>query len=224
MTSEEIAAMEAVWAETRRKDGAAPVGLSQSNPFSLEAILRHATESGASVSEEVQALDFEREMAEQERRRNPAEVPPPPARLSIDKPKRYSKFCKPENYDPLKDLGPDVMGGANDWESGLSWVWLTKDGEEKPSQWHQIDHADCPGCKGTLNAGGQDSCRDCNEYGMQKAKEWVAKAKGGTSLSMSGDPYSLDAILKHATEGGTTISEEVQALVREAVKKKLARS
>lgn len=89
-------------------------------------------------------------------------------------------FQRPENYDHVRDLdgGESLWGGANDWESGWTWAGVHAADDEKgesPGRWVNISHADCPGCKGTLNAAYGKSGRACQEYAKGEAEKVLGK-------------------------------------------------
>lgn len=86
------------------------------------------------------------------------------------------RFHRPENYDKIRDLpnGRELWAGANDWEAGWTWAWVQKKGADEPEQFLRVDHAACPGCKGT----GEDSSAKadslCVRYGKKRVAEWAA--------------------------------------------------
>ena len=110
----------------------------------------------------------------------PPEGPKAGAQLSTEsEPKR---FYRPENYEKIKDLkgGKELWAGANDWESGWTWAGIHAAGlahqqrskSNEPEKWTEIDHADCPHCKGELNAYGKTG-RGCYSWSKDRVEEWL---------------------------------------------------
>lgn len=84
-------------------------------------------------------------------------------------------FHQPENYDKVEDLpgGRALWAGANDWEVGWTWAWI-KDKDGKIVAWKEVDHKDCPACKGDPdNADRRPKSTECQAYAKKDVKDWV---------------------------------------------------
>jgi hypothetical protein len=85
------------------------------------------------------------------------------------------EFHRPENCDKIADLagGKELWAGANDWESGWTWAGIhahDADRDSEPEKWTEIDHADCPHCKGELNA---YPGKECMAWSKGRVKKWL---------------------------------------------------
>lgn len=108
---------------------------------------------------------------------------------------RYSaeedRFHRPENYEKISGAGKgkSLWAGANDWESGWTWAGIHDDKDEEaartgdsecdPVKWLSVNHDNCPGCKGTLDANGRKDAKECYEYGKGVVNKWAKKTGRG---------------------------------------------
>lgn len=116
------------------------------------------------------------------------------------------RFHRPENYDKIRDLpgGRELWAGANDWEAGWTWAWVQHTGGDKsaePAEWIEVDHSECPGCKGT----GEDSSAKadslCVKYGKLQVNRWaVGLVRKKTAVELVS--YVPTAILPEVRRSG----------------------
>ncbi len=106
-------------------------------------------------------------------------VDPVPVKVA----KAASRFHRPENYDKIRDLpgGRELWAGANDWEAGWTWAWVVptggnkrEDGPVEPEAFVNVDHSDCPGCKGMNEDSSSKANSLCVKFGKAAVEKWAA--------------------------------------------------
>ncbi|WP_439627502.1 phage portal protein family protein [Gemmata sp.] len=101
---------------------------------------------------------------------------------------RPKEFSRPENYEKIKDLpgGAELWAGANDWEDAWTWAGIHGSGtsarDDDPVQWLHIDHANCPACRGTVEAPRKNR-GECQEFAEDAVDRWLRKQKQGKTFS-----------------------------------------
>lgn len=89
------------------------------------------------------------------------------------------RFFRPENYDKVRDLpdGRELWAGANDWEAGWTWAWVQNKAAGSatdPAEYTRVDHAACPGCKGTGEDPSAKADSLCVKHGKAQVDKWAA--------------------------------------------------
>lgn len=110
------------------------------------------------------------------------------------------KFPRPENYTRSKTYSNDNMDvgiGGNDWDSSAYIVGIHAKGalDKEPPCWFTVDHSECKGCRGKLDAGNPEDLKVCQAFSHDVIRDFFESA-GHSRRFKDGEWAELNPLMR----------------------------